>query len=329
MVVLDSVPGLEITVVVDKAPLKEYLDDEIPDEPNSNKTTRYVEAKSGSEFQVCHKFSNDFERQHPLLLGVSLDGKPTSSASYSHEDLEWFCDHHSGGSISGKKETIDGQLCMRKFTFSPLTTADIEISGDVKDVQKRFQRVGELVVGLYWLKATKVPGPRPPREESHTSQNTAMPVDSTVPEKALKGRAISHSASLGPPTPLKPPKSNNSHWTRFEYLGKSAFATYVFKYRSKDALKSLCIIPRTPSPVPLQYRPAEELGAEELRELLRQREQADAARPVKQERVKRERPNDNEDEDQRSDTGVEIVGQKRRRLPITLNEDGVEMIDLT
>jgi len=36
-----------------------------------------------------------------------------------------------------------------------------------------------------------------------------------------------------------------------------------------DALKALCVIPRSPSPVPLEDRPREELSREELLELLR------------------------------------------------------------
>jgi hypothetical protein len=66
---------------------------------------------------------------------------------------------------------------------------------------------------------------------------------------------------------------------------KSPFATFVFKYRSRgrassdtsytlhlmlslDALKSLMVIPRSPSPVPLEDRDIATLTEAEMRELL-------------------------------------------------------------
>lgn len=46
-------------------------------------------------------------------------------------------------------------------------------------------------------------------------------------------------------------------------------ALYSFRYRSKEALQSMYLIPRTPEPIPLEDRPIEDLTAEEMRELLR------------------------------------------------------------
>jgi len=70
-----------------------------------------------------------------------------------------------------------------------------------------------------------------------------------------------------------------------------------------------------------------------MRELLRrQRERAEAAQAVKREGgMKRERSRErsspaNEIVD---DDEISFVSAKRRRLPVTLNEDGVETIDLT
>jgi hypothetical protein len=94
------------------------------------------------------------------------------------------------------------------------------------------------------------------------------------------------------------------------------------------------IIPRSPSPVPLEERDIDSLSLEEMRELVqRQREREAATRTVKQERgIKRERSRE------RSETlgtpgadtdDVAFLSAKRTRLPVTLNEDGVETIDLT
>ena len=95
------------------------------------------------------------------------------------------------------------------------------------------------------------------------------------------------------------------------------------------ALQSLLIIPRNPSPVPLEYRDGDTLTLEESHELLRRhREREDAAPSVKRERFKRERSSTAVMEDQ-DDDNVSYVSAKRRRLPITLNEDGIEIVDLT
>lgn len=46
-------------------------------------------------------------------------------------------------------------------------------------------------------------------------------------------------------------------------------ATFIFRYRSLRALKSIGIVPRTPSPEPLEERDAESLTVDEARELIR------------------------------------------------------------
>ncbi|KAK5116641.1 hypothetical protein LTR62_007315 [Meristemomyces frigidus] len=45
------------------------------------------------------------------------------------------------------------------------------------------------------------------------------------------------------------------------------FAELVFNYRSRSALQALHIIPRSPSPVPIEERDINELSMDELREL--------------------------------------------------------------
>lgn len=52
----------------------------------------------------------------------------------------------------------------------------------------------------------------------------------------------------------------------FDYEDGKPFATFIFRYRSRDALKAEYIIPRTPSPVPLEERHVEDLTVEEARE---------------------------------------------------------------
>jgi hypothetical protein len=46
-------------------------------------------------------------------------------------------------------------------------------------------------------------------------------------------------------------------------------AVFNFRYRSRNDLKAECIIPRSPTPIPLEDRSIEDLTMEEARELLR------------------------------------------------------------
>lgn len=93
-------------------------------------------------------------------------------------------------------------------------------------------------------------------------------------------------------------------------------ASFVFRYRSRQALISSMIIPRTPSPTPIEERA--ELSAEDIRELQRQvkelRELKASALSVKRERA------DN----------LDVKPNKRIRsspgagdVLITIDEDGI------
>lgn len=94
------------------------------------------------------------------------------------------------------------------------------------------------------------------------------------------------------------------------------------------------VLPRSPSPVPLEERDVDTLSPEEMRQLLRrQRERDVAAKALKRgQGVKRERSRERSrtatvDDGDAGD--VSFVSAKRRKLPRTLDEDGTETIDLT
>lgn len=94
------------------------------------------------------------------------------------------------------------------------------------------------------------------------------------------------------------------------------------------------VLPRSPSPMPLEERDVDTLSPEEMRQLLRrQRERDVAAKAMKREQgVKRERSRERSrtatvDDGDAGD--VYFVSAKRRKLRVTLDEDGTETIDLT
>lgn len=135
--------------------------------------------------------------------------------------------------------------------------------------------------------------------------------------------------------------------------GKQPFAKYIFKYRSRDKwicclglatyyadvylgdLQSEHIIPRSPTPVPLEERDPEDLNPEEARELVRRLRARNAEKvkikpEVKQEKRKHatiiEDDDDDDDEEDVTFTG-EAPAHKRGRTGD--RDSGVEMIDLS
>lgn len=105
--------------------------------------------------------------------------------------------------------------------------------------------------------------------------------------------------------------------------GTNPFATYTFKYRSHRDLQIEGIIPRSPSPVPLEERDPETLTAEEARELVRiQRQQLQDRAKVKKEKRERE-----EDGDENGGE-VRMTGGQRKRQR-TSTDSGIEVIDLS
>ncbi|KAF2184337.1 hypothetical protein K469DRAFT_181525 [Zopfia rhizophila CBS 207.26] len=108
-----------------------------------------------------------------------------------------------------------------------------------------------------------------------------IPELGAVSEKVIKGKALSHQASLREPESIPKVK----FWD-FRYLHPMGvpFATFKFKYRSRDVRRALCIIPRSLSPVRPEQKQEQEMTREELEEYVRRhRERETAGLTVKQE----------------------------------------------
>ncbi|KAF2872367.1 hypothetical protein BDV95DRAFT_381960 [Massariosphaeria phaeospora] len=310
MAVLTLQPGLKVEIHVNGQALNEWIDDEEDCPPNT--VIKYVEATSGAKFEVHFTYCREFLAKHEVVTRVYLDNKYADGSVHTPRSDA----HHIGGA----REFINGKHYMRDFRFSRINAVDNDTHHLTKNLKKTLDRVGTIRVDFVWVirKAT-----------IQISESTLSISElGTVPEKALKGKTISHQASLGERKPTGSFSTVDVDYPE----GNEPFASYSFYYRSKASLKSLLIIPRSPSPVPLEDRDVDSLTLEESRELLRrQQNQMNAANKIKKERIKRERPvenghvinSDNDDDE------ISIVSAKRRRLAPTLNEDGVEVVDLT
>ncbi|RMY32185.1 hypothetical protein D0866_06780 [Hortaea werneckii] len=254
---IDGIEGLRVSIRVGGSDLQEYDDatDHL-DEPSN--AVKYVEASSGSIFKVHTRIKRSGSRrlQSPskadsLHYTVILDGRRITSVISRVNDQK---DDYSQN-IDGVTENHDGQFLRRPFQFADLTTNDGTSKGF--DVQ-RMKGLGEIRFEVRWCRA----GKRVPAADRSISEvrNTGQ---EAIPEKCLKGRAISSQAV---------PCTGSSRAEATYPYGSQPFATYVFRFRSHRDLQIEGIIPRSPSPqpgIPLEERDPAALSAEEARELIR------------------------------------------------------------
>ncbi|KAF2622226.1 hypothetical protein BU25DRAFT_415384 [Macroventuria anomochaeta] len=319
MAILPSQPGIKISIVCNGAILQEYEDDD--EEPNHAVVSKYIEAVSGAEFGIRWDVSSPWP-PYTILFKYYLDQK---KASDRYCRLENFKHPSYIYTEEGATSMVNGQGYLHRFAFAALTVDDAGAPVP-EQLMKDIKGMGEITVKAFFVAVQQ------------TSSVVDRALDNNIrevgkiPEKALKGRSLSHQTSLRAPQAIA--KFSTATCDYIDPARKS-FATYTFKYRSRDALKSLLIIPRSPSPVPLEDRDVDTLSAAEMRELLRrQREREADARAIKQERgIKRELNCEQSSTytDDTDDDEISIVSTKRRRenYLITVNENGVEEIDLT
>ncbi|KAK3082362.1 hypothetical protein LTS18_004274 [Coniosporium uncinatum] len=293
--ILSGVKGLTATVLADGLVLREYDD---PDaDRHSKQSVQYIEAKSGAKFEIATIFSGDFPyRQHGR--------QNTKTVVIQRVHLQ-----KRGGYIYNFKGILGR---------GPRDDADIRKISESR--KKQIDAVGSIEMRLYRTHAAS-------KSVSRTKCDNYADVG-IIPEKALKGRAISHKLAFGDGEPTTMPTTISTHDVD---PSDKPFASFTFKCRSMQALKASFIVPRSPTPVPLEDRPVEELTMDELRELLR-RERAKAAATVRIKReVKREREEDVSDEeeyeDDLEDSPVCIVEERPRKAART--GCSIAVIDLT
>ncbi|TIA03376.1 hypothetical protein D6C82_01908 [Aureobasidium pullulans] len=263
MAILDSLPGVEITVVVDGEDLHEYQDTHKKD--GEDTVTSYIEATSGANFAIRIKISKDIIYKGDRLdFGVTIDGEYVHGSSMTKECLE-------------KIILIEGmpvsQGHLKKMKFSELKTVAEEYSASSGN-DERVKTLGSICVTVKHRNTT-----------SFVPRIFAKPAETEkiFSEKDIKGEAMTHSYSFG--DEIEVTEASVAVVTEPVPGLKDIAGTYLYHYRSQGptdsqschsslltrsaALKKLLIIPRTPSPIPLEDRPEQELSREELAELLR------------------------------------------------------------
>ncbi|KAG9591014.1 hypothetical protein KCU77_g6519, partial [Aureobasidium melanogenum] len=275
MAILDALPGVEVTVVVNDEDLHEYQESDTANREDT--VTKYIEAVDGANFAVKIKVTKDFVFKGDLLCApVRIDGTLACYAAIAPADVQDGTYDYNVDSMR-----IDDES-KRRLKFEVLETVSEDDPG-VSENKERVQNLGRIEICFDHENKLGL---------GEKSNNYQKPVvdEGVISEKDVKEKAITHTYSLGEEIESK---NNGIVWRTEPVQGaKSPVATFVFHYRSKAALKELLIIPRTPPPTPLEERPVEELSREEMTELLRQYQAKETNTETVKKELKREREND-------------------------------------
>ncbi|KXJ96433.1 hypothetical protein Micbo1qcDRAFT_170261 [Microdochium bolleyi] len=243
MAVISNVPGIRVTVRVNGEPLTEY-DDPEGESNECGTVTKYIEATDGAEFTVVTEVLDDYNwdyKNHELGNRIYVDGKLMRAKqlrqSMSTKMLE----------VSGTKEKLPntGQWMFRRFKFAPINTVLVESSSQSGTSQCAIHDLGTIMVKVRRQKRCHV---------TYSDQVYSGNTELQIPEKALKGKAISHSTMLTEGEAVRAPRPSSSI-----AIDAKPIAIFHFNYRSRSALMDEMIIKRESTPDPLDALPVEEL----------------------------------------------------------------------
>ncbi|KAB5585800.1 hypothetical protein GE09DRAFT_38713 [Coniochaeta sp. 2T2.1] len=171
-----------------------------------------------------------------LGFEVEIDGKTQHIAALTA--ARW----HRGAAqvVEGVTKQISGsQGTFSRFKFSAVNALDDANAQKVKDDLKRAKHIGLIRVRVF----------RAISLHRTTDKGAIIALgekrDLSIAEKAMKGRAVSHGTTLSAATKANVGEVLDVYW--IDPIS-TPFAIFDFHYRSKDALRSEMIIPRTASP---------------------------------------------------------------------------------
>ncbi|KAI1632447.1 hypothetical protein F4809DRAFT_653298 [Biscogniauxia mediterranea] len=278
MAILESVPGIEVQVLVRGQPLQEYGDNNSPDvttrDPMSSPVIcKYIESTDNAEFAIFTKVPNYTwgYRNHMLFVSIYIDGNWVSKklihppvASIYHLDTQ---------QVYGKTEfnASTKSSFLRRFKFAAVHTVDNVQNERIAQDIEHAKKLGTIEVKLYRVTEGGVPKVGLVDAVFPTSEHSG---DFELAEKSLKGRAISHGTSYQTAQPIQ-----TSEMVAVTKLpeDKGPMATYKFLYRSKEALRRELIVPRSPARSPtlqgLTDAERDRLALERLNELQKVKEE--------------------------------------------------------
>ncbi|KAI1629870.1 hypothetical protein EDD37DRAFT_73633 [Exophiala viscosa] len=251
----------EAQVIVNGVPAAEYDDDEEPVTNGPTLITKYVEAVSDALFAFKVKISPTykFTNEDGLAVYAYIDGHSEGGRISRRQDLKTAT---PALVVDGHLQTENGRFKNCMFKFADLETRDLEKGDDTSMFKEKYSELGTLRVEIWRARITGEA--EPTRYEAKKNE--------VVPEKALKGRPLDVVTSYAP---VDVPMENT---VLVKLMDSKHLAKFIFKYRTRRALQSLMIIERSPTPLPLEERPVEELTREEMAELLRRQNSSESSK---------------------------------------------------
>lgn len=204
MAILNSIPGLAVSVAVAANELPEYeCRDEEPQGPFANKTVlRYIESVSDAEFVIKFQISPPFQLGCAALhFKVCIDGHPVKGTICKNSRVKHG---HWARALSGDRTALeDGRGELRKFKFASIKTGNVT-SGRLGPTYHLFQVIVEdadslrimsdavkfSLVGQITIKVYRVSDVRKNDRVSHDRFEAKAGLE--VAEKAMKGKSLSH-----------------------------------------------------------------------------------------------------------------------------------------
>ncbi|KFY72116.1 hypothetical protein V499_07733 [Pseudogymnoascus sp. VKM F-103] len=312
MAVIDAVPGVEVSVCVNSHPVKEYEDtDEIIDGPLASTTVvKYIEAISDTQFTInitVHPaFDEHRQTRDDLLVNAKVDGKWVDGRFRDCTKHEKFTPWTMP--VVGMVNNEPGRETISAFMFTTVEIVEVADKAKIDEDVKAAAKLGEITVEVFRVEILEYIDPH---------KNVVDKIASEISEKAIKGRALSHGTTFGVAKTASPYRIRRNTFLD----GKDKpLARFVFRYRSREALRTLLIIPRSPSPDPFDALPAAE--RERLaREAFQQQQDPKPEPGTKPERIIKRERRDSDIVDLTSDAPTTKQRKTTMEAPIDLTDD--------
>ncbi|QIW96858.1 hypothetical protein AMS68_002376 [Peltaster fructicola] len=221
MVEAAALDGFSVTVRSNGAALAEYEDMNLDNDDIV--TSRYIKCETGNYFEIVIEFKPYVSMKSTAMCArIYVDNKWADSVITYRSELPHCRPYVSRGVLVSPTK-------MLRYQFSQLRQDDTATSVDAATVKG----IGVITVTIEPVVVTG-------RSEDRHHDPTFI---TAVPEKALKGRAVSNVVSYKDPLVIA-----QRPIVKTQPAGPLA-ATINLHYRSEADLKALLVIPRSPSPV--------------------------------------------------------------------------------
>ncbi|KAI1075008.1 hypothetical protein F5B20DRAFT_573726 [Whalleya microplaca] len=337
MAIIKEIPGLEATIQVNGKDLVEY------DEPHPEETDRemqrlatatkesdsvtldlksiprvrkYIEATSGTAFGFRFVKYRKFRHQcNHIAVSYESDGCQTDLAHEPDQSRRKAWANYMQELVTGNpRDGYEGQaLIFGKVTIDHEDPRGLE---DVQEEIIKAKRYGILRTLVYRMKPSTVV-----RDLSNMGSPCPEETSTNVPEKALKGRTITHNVQYSRPLRVCTPEDEPEDV--YQDPSERPFAIFEFRYMSKEGLIREGILP---NPTPIDNMNHDELVRYARDMYLKEQERA-LNQESNNQITKKEEDECSQGIRKRAHNSTE--GNPAKRYKETQREDGKVEVDLT